>query len=553
MQDKRGRLTNTVVNGQKALYVSLSDSEVAQAKERAALALTAVRSIKEDDLPPTAKVDWRMLLHLTKSDVDLAKFPTEYFAPYRRDYWYPADNNAATWRFSDLPHGSPAEYEQILARLRGIPLRLAELKQTLDAGLAHGVITPQTDVQAFLRVLRADVTPDPLASRFLTAFRQYPSSMSADQQNAFTQEASEIYRTAIQPAYADMTRYVEQIYLPASRSFVPMTALPNGVAWYGAQIRAQTGIDVSPEEIHRTALAEVHRIQGELETLARSTGFNGTYNEFILAMRDDLRCAPLDAEAIRTRFQALMRQVEKGLPRVFGLIPKTPYEIVPDATGSGSGELRRGFSQEGSLKLGRPGRVLVHAPYESSCDFVTVMLHEAVPGHLFEMHVTAEYANISELRRQNFLWNGRSFSEGWATYAQDLTAELGFAPDAQIRAWSLGGRLFMAARTVVDTGLHAMGWSREKAIEYYRTTVAWDQPELASGIIDGVAFQPGQYLVYFVGQQKIAALRAQAEKELGPRFDLRGFHDEILRNGPLPFDVLDAQVGDWMSVQRRNR
>src|SRR4030095_5067273 len=150
-----------------------------------------------------------------------------------------------------------------------------------------------------------------------------------------------------------------------------------------------------------------------------------------------------------------------------------------------------------------------------------------------------------------FLWNQTPFTEGWANYAQGLAAELGLKPDVYVRAHALAGRMFMAARTVVDTGIHAKGWSRDKAMEYYRTTVGWDLPENVEGVIDRVAVDPGGYLVYVVGQQKIAALRAHAQKELGPRFDLRQFHDEILRNGPVPFDVLDAQIQDWVSAQRK--
>ena len=180
------------------------------------------------------------------------------------------------------------------------------------------------------------------------------------------------------------------------------------------------------------------------------------------------------------------------------------------------------------------------------------MLHEALPGHLLQMHLAAEHAQISALRRQS-AWEPRAFTEGWATYASGLANELGLTQDVYRRASAVEGQMFMAARAATEIGIHLKGWTRDEAIGFYRKTMGWDEPQDSAGVIDRLANAPGQGVGYFVGQQKIAALRHRAEKGLGTRFDVRMFHDEILRNGPLPFDVLEAQVNDWIAARRRQR
>jgi len=524
----------SVVNEQNVRWIGRSASDLARAKQSSALALEAVQSISETRLPPSARLDWRFLLHILKGEARLAQFPTEYLD---------VSPDPDLQLIGRLPRGSRQDYEEILTWLRGVPFRISETLDTLRQGLVHGAVASRNNVRDALQRSRMLATADPASTSYLVAFRQFPPSLSADEQKILRDSAVMIYRTGISPAYAQLADYLENTYLPASQAFPRMSALPRGTAWYAAQIWTQTGVEISPQEIHRTALAEVRRTQGELEVLALKAGFSGTYNQFILGTRRDPICAPLDADGIRIQFQTLMQQVEVGLPKLFGTIPITPYEVVP-APSAGS-------AIAGSLKLGRPGQVRVQTPFDFGvCDFVVVVLHEALPGHLLQRHIEDEFANTSDLRRQ-FQW--RAFTEGWGNYAGFvLPAELGLKLDSYQLASRAKGEMFMAARTVIETGIHLKGWSRDQAIDYYKTTIGWAQPETIDSVIDVAANQPGSYLVYLVGQQRFTALRARAERALGSRFDIRMFHDEMLRNGPLPFDVLDAQIGDWIAAQKRN-
>ena len=548
LKDRQQAATVSTMDGQPARWVSRV-AEVAGVRERAPVALAAVKSIDEASLPAAAKLEWRYLLHVVTAQANLARFPVEYVEP-----WPSAPTSLQGWPPPSLPHATAADYEVILEWLRGVPLRLAESMDLMRQGLSRRITAPYQVVEPTLAFSRSIAAADPLSTRYLSAFKDLASSsIPPDQQKVLLDRALEIHRGRIAPAYADLIQFLEKPYLPAARTraFPAMSALPDGAAWYAALVRAWTGVDLSPQEIHREALAEVRHRQIELEAMARSAGFNGSHDDFVRSLPDTPQCAPrvLDADTIRAHFQTRMRQVEQGLPKLFATIPKTPVEAEPSPTGSTA--LSSGSAQAGSLAARRPGRVRVTTPWgNSTCGFVNVMLHEGLPGHLLQMHIAIEHAAPSDLRRQLSFPERMVFTEGWATYAQGLGEELGLNLNTQTRAWAASGQMFMAARTVIDTGVHADGWSRDRAIEYYKGTIGWDRPENVEPVVDRVASEPATYLAYFVGRQKIASMRARAERELGPRFDIRLFHDEILRNGPLPLGVLDAQISDWIASRK---
>lgn len=547
LKDRQQAVTMAAIEGQPARWVSRA-AEVAAVRRRAPDALAAVRSIDEARLPAAARLEWRFLLHAVTAQANLARFPVEYVEP-----WPSAPASLQGWPPS-LPHATAADYEPILEWLRGVPLRIAESMDLMRQGLSRGITAHHQIVEPTLAYLRSIAAADPLSTRYLAAFKDLASSsIPPEQQRVLLDRALEIYRGRIAPAYADLIQFLDKTYLPAARAhaFPAMSALPDGPAWYAARVRALTGLDLSPQEIHREAQAEVQRRQIELAERAKSLGFSGNYNDFVRSLADTPQCAPhvLDADGVRAHFQSLLQQVQQGLPKLFATIPKTPVEAEPGPTGST--HLSHGSPQPGSLSEGRPGRVRVTTPWgNGTCGFVNVMLHEGVPGHLLQMHVAIEHASPSDLRRQLSFQERMTFTEGWATYAQGLAEELGLNLNAQTRAHAAAGQMFMAARTVIDTGIHANGWTRDRAIDYYKATIGWERPENFEPVVDRVANEPAAYLAYFVGRQKIASMRARAERELGPRFDIRRFHDEILRNGPLPLDVLDAQISDWIASRQ---
>jgi len=537
LKNRQGVPKVSVVDGEKVRWISRNASDIAAKRRQTSIALDAARSINEARLSSQEKVDWRLLLHVTKAEANLARFPTEYL-----DTW-PELNLDDIDR---LARESSPDYEEILAWLRGVPLTVRESLDTLRQGLAHGITLPRGNAQRILNFGRRMTPADPMASRYLYPFKQFPPSVFLEQQKVLAEKAVTVYRSRILPAYDELAGFLENTYIPATRPFQSMIDLPHGAAWYAARLWERTGLDSSPEEIHRAGLTELRRAQQEIEAIARSTGFTGNYNEFVVASRNDPRCAPMDETAIRTQFQTLMHQVEGLLPKLFGTIPKTPYEVVPIASAAGN----PGSAFGGSSKEGRPGQVRVQSPFlNGACDFPAVILHEALPGHLLQMHVASESDTISALR-ESFSW-WPVFGEGWAHYATGLAAELGLKLNAYERAAVVSGEVFFATRTVVETGIHLKGWSRDQAMEYYRTNLGWAPPESIGGVVDTAVNELSFFPSYVVGYQKIVALRAEAERELGPRFDIRMFHDELLRYGPLPLDVLDAQIRDWIAAQKR--
>jgi len=242
-----------------------------------------------------------------------------------------------------------------------------------------------------------------------------------------------------------------------------------------------------------------------------------------------------------------MHRVGRGLPRLFTTNPKTPYELesVPNLPFEfGGAAIARG-----SLRVGRPGRVRVKTPVENACSFVHVMLHEGVPGHLFQMHTADESASVSAFRRD---WGGvLAYVEGWAEYASDLSDDLGLGHQDFVRTERIVGKVFMAARAAVDTGIHWHGWSAERGAAFYRESAPWAPQAVVEGVVQRALANAGMQSAYMIGQQKMLALRTEATRDLGPRFNIKSFHDQVLQNGALPLGVLEQHIHDWVANEKR--
>ena len=524
------------IAGQKTIWVARGEPKAAADRRLALARLEAVRSINPEELSPGLRLDWQVLMNKASADASLAQFPTEYASPSWPEY-------DLDGRIRPLPRASVADYREILAWLRGVSLAVTESETLLQKAVARRVTVSAGEAALVLNYSRTLAPADPLASPYLAAFKQFPSTISAEDQKALLEDAVAVYRTAIRPAYATFLAYLESTYLPEARATTGMYTFPDGANWYAAHVRLLTGLAKSPEDIHQDGLREVSRLQSELAALARNAGFDGSFEAFLTRLRSDARCAPLDSNAITTAAAKVMAVVDEHLPRLFITIPKTPYDVTP------APKLQPGtFGQARPGGKGRRGQVLFETPFSNGCGFFNVLLHEAMPGHLLQMHLVSESNDISELRRRQFL---PAFSEGWAHYASGLAGDLGIEQDAYARAERGTGELMVAVRAVIDTGIHWKGWTRDRALEYYRTTLPWSPAANAGREIDGVLLSPGGRLAYMVGQQKFGELRRFAEAQLGKAFVVREFHEEILRNGQLPLDVLDGHIRGWVASQTR--
>jgi uncharacterized protein (DUF885 family) len=436
-----------------------------------------------------------------------------------------------------MPARTLADYENIVARLRAVPAYVDQNIELLREQLAAGVAQPQIVVDLVLDQIAAQRRPAASESPLLAAFRQLPATIAADEQQRIRQQAMAAFEQQFAPSWQRLEQFIRDTYRPKARPQIALTSLPDGRKLYDAAVRFHTTTSMTAEEIHALGLQEVARIEREMEQIARADGFSGpaTAYEQELGKRPGMRFASRD-EMLAYARDTLMR-VEPALPRLFKRLPKMAVgirPIPPDREAATASNYEVGTS-DGT----RPGwfNMNTYRP-EEQVKYRTeaLVLHETMPGHHLQSALAREIEGLPEFRRT---FSTTAYAEGWALYAESLGPELGTVyRDPTTRFGKLASEQFRAVRLVVDTGMHVMGWSRERAREYFRRHA----PGQSIAEIDRYIAWPGQALAYKMGELKITELRRRAEKSLGARFDLREFHDVVLRNGRLPLDLLEEQV-----------
>jgi uncharacterized protein (DUF885 family) len=351
----------------------------------------------------------------------------------------------------------------------------------------------------------------------------------------------------ILPAYARLADYIEKEYIPAARTSVGWSALPDGAAWYALQVRTTTTTDMTPEEIHSLGLSEVARIRGEMEQVMRTVGFKGDLHAFFKDLENDPKHFFSTGDEVVAGYTALKQRIDSMLPKLFDDFPKADYEVraVEAFRAQGSaGAFYQRPSQDGT----RPGIFYVNThdlKAQPKYGMETLSLHEAAPGHHFQIAIQQELSDLPQFRRYAF---NVAYVEGWALYAESLGKELGLFSDPYQWYGRLSDEMLRAMRLVVDTGLHTKGWTREQAIEYMLDNSSMSEFDVTSEV-ERYIVTPAQALGYKVGQLRISAIRRKAETALGDRFDVKAFHSQVLRDGALPLSVLEAKIDRWVASQ----
>jgi uncharacterized protein (DUF885 family) len=436
-----------------------------------------------------------------------------------------------------MPARTLADYENIVARLRAVPVYVDQNIELLREQLAAGVTQPQIVVDLVLDQIAAQRRPAASESPLLGAFRQLPATIAPAEQQRLRQQAMAAYEEQFAPSWQRLEQFIRDTYRPKARPQIAVTSLPDGRQLYDAAVRFHTTTSMTAEQIHALGLQEVARIEREMEQIARADGFSGpaTAYEQELGKRPGMRFTSRD-EMLAYARDTLLR-VEPALPRLFKRLPKMAVgirPIPPDREAATASNYEVGTS-DGT----RPGwfNMNTYRP-EEQVKYRTeaLVLHETMPGHHLQSALAREIEGLPEFRRA---FSTTAYAEGWALYAESLGSELGTVyRDPTTRFGKLASEQFRAVRLVVDTGMHVMGWSRERAQDYFRRHA----PGQSIAEIDRYIAWPGQALAYKMGELKITELRRRAEKSLGARFDLREFHDVVLRNGRLPLDLLEEQV-----------
>ena len=453
--------------------------------------------------------------------------------------------------FPDLnlssPFGTVRDYENYLARLEGLRRYFAESIDLLRMGLGTGFVPPRVTLEGVDKSLQAHIVDDPARSVFFKPFEQFPASIGGADRERLMAAAENAIRGSVVPAYRSLLQFLETEYVPGSRAGIAAADLPDGQAFYQDRIRYFTTLDLSPAAIHATGQSEVGRIRAEMESVVCKTGFKGSFREFIEFLRSDPRFYVTTPEALLEKTALVLKRMDGELPKLFKTLPRLPYGIREIPAFSAPGQTAA-YYQPGTGDGTVAGNYYVNT-YDLSSrplyEIEALSLHEAVPGHHLQIALQQELGHLPPFRRFSGF---TSFVEGWALYSERLGLEVGFYQDPYSDFGRLSYEMWRACRLVVDTGMHALGWTRQQAIDFMAENTSSTLLNITNEVDRYIAW-PGQALAYKLGELKIRELRAWAEKELGAKFNLREFHDVLLLSGAVPLDVLESSVREWVAGQ----
>ncbi len=449
---------------------------------------------------------------------------------------------------SAQPFRTVKDYDNWLARGARLPVIFDSAISSMRDGIKAGVVQPKALMVKVLPQLDAIIKDKPEETLFWGPITSLPKDFSAADKERLTAAYRQMIGEQIMPSFRKLRAFIADEYMAKTRATPGMDALPNGQAWYAFNARTSTTTDKSPAEIHQIGLSEVARIHGEMRKVMQQVGFKGSLQDFFKFMQEDPRFSFKSEDALLAHYRALEAKIGKKIPEQFSLIPKAPFEIrpvEPFRAQSMAGGQYYPPSEDGS----RPGIFYVNTydlPTRKTWDAEDLYLHEAIPGHHFQIALQQELTNLPKFRR---FGGETAFSEGWGLYAESLGKDLGIYTDPYDYFGYLQNELWRAIRLVVDTGLHSKGWSREQVIKYMLDNSAESETQATAEAERYMAI-PGQALAYKIGELKIQELRDRAEKALGNKFDVREFHAEVLKDGAVPLSVLEAKIDRWIAAKK---
>ncbi|RUO26945.1 DUF885 domain-containing protein [Aliidiomarina minuta] len=453
-------------------------------------------------------------------------------------------------RIASLPNSSTLrseeDYRNYLSRLQAIPAHFEQQIEYMREGLNRGITQPAVVLTNFPAGIMAYVKADPRESVFYAPFNERPRNLSRDVFSELEMEAQTIIATQVNDAYQDFHDFMVDDYIPNARDTIAAHDLPRGEAFYRNRALHYTTTDLTVEEIHQIGLDEVARIRAEMMEVIESVEFDGSFDEFIEFLRNDPQFYADSAEELLKEAAYIAKQADAALPRFFTHLPRTPYGVapVPDEIAPNYTTGRYVSARQDD----QPGYYWVNTyalDRRPLYELEALTLHEGVPGHHLQIALAQEMDHLPDYRRNTYI---SAFGEGWGLYAEYLGLEAGFYQDPYSNFGRLTYEMWRAARLVVDTGMHTMGWSRDRAVEFLASNTALSMHNVNTEI-DRYISWPAQALSYKLGELKIKELRAEAEETLGDDFDLREFHDEVLSNGSVPLQTLEDQIRAY--IQRK--
>lgn len=464
-----------------------------------------------------------------------------------KEYEMPVSQfNGVHTSLADLPLSVPLDsvkhYEDYIARLRQIPRVFSQTIEVLRAGMKDKLMP----VRYLLEKVPVQCQGIIDANPFLLPTKKYRASISAEDQKRLTQQITDAINTDVLPAYKAFATFIRTEYAPQGRTTLSVTSLPDGQKRYENDIYGRTTTHMTADEIHQLGLREIERIQAEMLAIAKKEGFNDVAS-FRASLKTNPKYKPTSSEQIVDDFRRYIAQMQPRLPQLFTLLPKSPVTVEPIPAFQAAAATHY---VAGTPDGKRPGRVVVATSNFENRSLINdeaVAYHEGIPGHHMQQSIQRQLTGLPKFRLQGLGFN--AYTEGWALYAEQLGKEVGFYQDPVSDYGRLSSELFRAVRLVVDTGIHAKGWTRDQVVDFMRKSGAVDEPTIQSETDRYIAW-PAQACSYKIGQLKFIELRERVKKELGPKFDIRTFHDEMLNGGSLPLDLLEARTDQWIAEQK---
>ena len=501
--------------------------------------LRQLDAIETGSLSATDRINYRLFRRDYEMDSEGYQYRTFLIPLNQRGGIQTLSELADSLRFATVK-----DYDDWIARLRGIPAYTDQTIALMREGIRAGILHPRVIMERVPEQIARQVVADPADSLFFQPFKKFPDAISEADRARLTAEARQAIAEHVLPSYRRFQEFFNKEYLPACFPKVGAWQLPRGKEFYAYRVRLYTTTELTPEQVHETGQREVRRIRAEMEKIIQQVGFKGSFQDFLTFLRTDPQFYYKDPQALLEAYRAISKRIDPELVKLFGRLPRMPYgvepipdNIAPDTTTAYYRQPAADGSRAGTyfVNLYKPE---VRPKYEMEA----LSIHEAVPGHHLQISLAMELGELPEFRRYS---GYTAFVEGWGLYSESLGEEMGLYKDLYSKFGQLTYEMWRAVRLVVDTGIHYMGWTREQAIEFFKANAAKTEHDIVNEIDRYIAW-PGQALAYKIGELRIKELRARAQQELGPRFDVRAFHDVVLGSGAVTLDILESNVNDWI-------
>jgi uncharacterized protein (DUF885 family) len=533
--------------GDKRYDDQLTDYSIQEVNAALARGRGYIQKLSEIDttgLPEQEKLSAELMLRSLIDDQEGAKFK-EWEMPVNQFNGFHTDLPQIVNR---LQFDSVKDYDNYIARLQKVPKAFSQIMTNMELGIDDGRMPPQYLLEKVLVQTQALAGQKAEESPFAMPLKKFPKTVSAEEQKRISGELLEAISTQVLPAYQRFAKFLQYEYVPKGRKDPGAWALPNGDAYYAFRIRQSTTLNKTAAEIHQIGLDEVKRDETEMLAIVHKLGF-ADMKSFSAALKTNPKEHPASKEALLAAYQGYIAQMQPKLPDLFGRLPKAPLELVPVPSYMEKDQ-SQAYYDNGTPDGKRPGRVYVNTynfADRSLASVEAVAYHEGIPGHHLQLSIGQELTGLPEFRKFSYY---TAYTEGWGLYSERLGKDVGFYQDPYSDYGRLEADIWRAIRLVVDTGVHSQHWTRQQMVDYFHDHSTIDETNVQSEVDRYIAW-PGQALGYKMGQLKILELRDRAKTALGPKFDIRAFHDEVLDSGALPLDVLEQRVDAWIATQKK--